>query len=198
MAQRRQLLAAHRLGPGRQRDVPGRGQLDERHVLVPAPAGATGVSAGFYVDSTSVIQRAATATRSTTRAWSTRRGPLTRSSVSSAGAGSGTRDEQPGRHRLRRRRAPATSRRHERDADGRRLRRARAFAGWSGACAAPGTCTVTMSQARSVTATFTSTPVLTPDNRQGGHGHRVGQRSPAGINCGATCAATSPTARSSR
>jgi hypothetical protein len=31
------------------------------------------------------------------------------------------------------------------------------FAGWSGACSGTGTCSVTMSQARSVTATFTST-----------------------------------------
>ena len=37
LAQRRQLLAAHQLGPGRQRDVPGGRQLDERQLLVRGP-----------------------------------------------------------------------------------------------------------------------------------------------------------------
>jgi len=61
------------------------------------------------------------------------------------------------------------------------------FAGWSGACAgsAP-TCTVTMTAARTVSATFAPlayTLVVT----RGGAGSGLVVSSPAGINCGADC-----------
>lgn len=62
------------------------------------------------------------------------------------------------------------------------------FAGWSGACAGTAvTCTVTMSQARSVGASFTSTSQVTL-TVQGGAGGGV-TSVPAGINCGTTCIA---------
>ncbi len=60
------------------------------------------------------------------------------------------------------------------------------FSGWSGACTGVGTCTVSMTQARNVTATFTRrTPSLTV-SRVGTGGGTVSSR-PAGINCGSTC-----------
>lgn len=63
------------------------------------------------------------------------------------------------------------------------------FAGWSGACTnLTGVCTVTMSAARSVTATFnasTSTFLLTVSKT--GTGKGTVTSSPTGINCGADC-----------
>jgi uncharacterized repeat protein (TIGR02543 family) len=59
------------------------------------------------------------------------------------------------------------------------------FAGWSGACSGTGSCVVTMSQARSVVATF-SLPTkqkLTVTKSSGGTVSSV----PAGIKCGSTC-----------
>jgi uncharacterized repeat protein (TIGR02543 family) len=61
------------------------------------------------------------------------------------------------------------------------------FTGWSGACTnSTGTCTVTMSAARSVTATFvSSTSTLTVN--KAGNGAGTVTSSPAGIDCGSTC-----------
>ena len=65
------------------------------------------------------------------------------------------------------------------------------FTGWSGACSGAGACAVTMSAAQSVTATFTLDPVfhaLTVSKMGTGSGTVTSD--PAGINCGATCAAS--------
>ena len=67
------------------------------------------------------------------------------------------------------------------------------FAGWSGACSGTNTtCVVTMTQPKSVTATFnTTTPttfLLTVTKEGSGNG--VVTSSPAGINCGGTCTAS--------
>ncbi len=61
------------------------------------------------------------------------------------------------------------------------------FAGWSGeGCSGTGTCILTMSQARSVTATFTlNTYALTISKAGSGSGGVTS--SPVGIDCGATC-----------
>ncbi len=61
------------------------------------------------------------------------------------------------------------------------------FGGWSGACSGTGTCVVTMDQARTVGARFdTQTYPLTVTKAGAGAGLVVS--SPAGIDCGATCA----------
>ena len=57
------------------------------------------------------------------------------------------------------------------------------FSGWSGACAGTGTCTVTMTAARSVTATFKAIPKYTLTVRRSGSGTVTGP----GINCGGDC-----------
>jgi hypothetical protein len=57
-----------------------------------------------------------------------------------------------------------------------------AFTGWSGACAGTGTCTVSMTQARSVTASFAVTYTLTVVGWDIGAPGIV-TSSPAGINC---------------
>jgi uncharacterized repeat protein (TIGR02543 family) len=64
------------------------------------------------------------------------------------------------------------------------------FTGWSGDCSGTGACTVTMDQARSVTATFTlqpPPPTYTLTVGKNGTGSGTVASSPAGINCGATC-----------
>ncbi len=66
-----------------------------------------------------------------------------------------------------------------------------AFTGWSGACSGSGGCTVTMTQARSVTAQFTNTSP-TPTMRtltvtKAGGGTGTVTSSPVGINCGSDC-----------
>jgi cysteine-rich repeat protein len=61
------------------------------------------------------------------------------------------------------------------------------FAGWSGACTGTGSCTVTMSAAKSVTATFTANNYSLTVSR-GGSGIGTVTSSPIGINCGADCA----------
>lgn len=61
------------------------------------------------------------------------------------------------------------------------------FTGWSGACTGTGDCTVTMNAAKTVAATFTQNATyytLTTNNS----GNGTITSSPAGINCGATCA----------
>jgi photosystem II stability/assembly factor-like uncharacterized protein len=63
------------------------------------------------------------------------------------------------------------------------------FAGWSGACSGTGACSVTMTQDAAVTATFTLVShTLTVARSGSGSGSVVS--SPAGISCGATCAAS--------
>jgi len=58
------------------------------------------------------------------------------------------------------------------------------FAGWGGACTGSSTtCTLTMNAARSVTATFTTKPVLNVAKS----GDGTVTSSPAGINCGTNC-----------
>jgi hypothetical protein len=61
------------------------------------------------------------------------------------------------------------------------------FAGWSGACTGTGDCTVTMDQARNVTATFSLKPTFLLTVSKNGTGSGAVSSSPAGINCGATC-----------
>ncbi|HKS81170.1 MAG TPA: hypothetical protein VJR23_06660 [Candidatus Acidoferrales bacterium] len=64
------------------------------------------------------------------------------------------------------------------------------FAGWSGnaACSGTGTCTITMSAAESVTATF-NTQQFALTVTKAGTGTGTVTSSPAGINCGSTCSA---------
>jgi len=60
------------------------------------------------------------------------------------------------------------------------------FAGWSGACTGTGTCSVTMSAAKSVTATF-NVIKYTLTVGKAGTGSGTVTSSPSGINCGTTC-----------
>lgn len=61
------------------------------------------------------------------------------------------------------------------------------FQSWGGACSGGGaTCTVTMSQARNVTATFALDDVSTLSVSKGGSGLGTVTSTPAGINCGPT------------
>lgn len=62
------------------------------------------------------------------------------------------------------------------------------FTGWSGACTGTSTCAVSMSAARNVTATFALARTLTV--AKAGTGAGTVTSSPAGINCGSTCAAS--------
>jgi subtilisin family serine protease len=62
------------------------------------------------------------------------------------------------------------------------------FAGWSGACTGTSTCTVTMSEARNVTATFNAAPYTLTVTRSGTGAGTV-TSAPAGIACGSTCTA---------
>lgn len=67
------------------------------------------------------------------------------------------------------------------------------FAGWSGGgCSGTGTCTVTMSAAQSVTATFNTAPTSTFNLtvNKSGTGSGTITSNPSGINCGATCSAS--------
>ena len=60
------------------------------------------------------------------------------------------------------------------------------FTGWSGACTGTGACQVTMSAAKSVTATFNLIP-NTLTVTKAGTGSGTVTSSPAGISCGADC-----------
>ena len=60
------------------------------------------------------------------------------------------------------------------------------FAGWNGDCAGAGVCVVTMSAARSVTATF-AVQTFTLSASLAGAGSGSVMSSPAGIDCGADC-----------
>ncbi len=65
------------------------------------------------------------------------------------------------------------------------------FAGWSGACTGTSSCTVSMTQARSVTATFNSTgTTFALSVSKAGTGAGTVTSSPAGVNCGNTCSAS--------
>ena len=68
------------------------------------------------------------------------------------------------------------------------------FAGWSGACTGTGTCTVPMSAAKAVKATFnkTQTKSNTYTFKVVRSGSGTVTSSPAGINCGTVCSATFP------
>jgi len=59
------------------------------------------------------------------------------------------------------------------------------FVGWSGSCSGTGSCVVTMTAARNVTASFTH--LLTVS--KSGSGTGTVTSTPAGINCGSTCSA---------
>jgi len=61
------------------------------------------------------------------------------------------------------------------------------FAGWSGACTGNGSCLVTMSAARSVTATFDLLPSYLLTVSKNGAGSGTVSSSPAGITCGVDC-----------
>lgn len=61
------------------------------------------------------------------------------------------------------------------------------FDGWSGACSGTGECTVTMDQARSVTATFTEVRFPLSVSKDGSGSVTS---NPAGIGCGASCSAS--------
>ena len=62
------------------------------------------------------------------------------------------------------------------------------FVGWSGACSGTATCVVTMNGTKAVTAMFNPTFTLTVS--KSGTGSGTVTSSPAGINCGSTCAAS--------
>jgi hypothetical protein len=65
------------------------------------------------------------------------------------------------------------------------------FSGWSGACSGAGSCSVSMTGARSVTATFSPAGTLMQlQVVRAGTGSGSVSSSPPGINCGATCTAT--------
>ena len=67
------------------------------------------------------------------------------------------------------------------------------FSNWTGACTGTGTCSVTMSQIRSVTATFAVVPQLPSSYSltvsRTGTGNGAISSAPSGINCGTSCSA---------
>ena len=64
-----------------------------------------------------------------------------------------------------------------------------AFAGWAGACSGTGPCSVTMSAAQTVTATFNVVPQFALTVAKSGAGTGTVASSPAGIDCGSACSA---------
>ena len=67
------------------------------------------------------------------------------------------------------------------------------FTGWSGACTGTGACTMTLRQAKAVTATFTAPPApYALTITKSGTGSGTVTSSPAGISCGPTCNASFP------
>jgi uncharacterized repeat protein (TIGR02543 family) len=70
------------------------------------------------------------------------------------------------------------------------------FAGWSGACTGTGACTVPMSAAKSVTATFNKASTSTYTVKVVVSGSGTVTSNPAGINCGTVCSAVFPTSTS--
>ncbi len=63
------------------------------------------------------------------------------------------------------------------------------FAGWSGACSGTGACTVSMTAARAVTATFNGSSAFPLSVTRAGSGTGTVTSTPAGINCGSSCGA---------
>jgi endoglucanase len=63
------------------------------------------------------------------------------------------------------------------------------FTGWSGACTGTGSCTVSMTAARAVTATFNGSSTFSLAVTKAGTGTGTVTSSPTGINCGSTCSA---------
>src|SRR5207247_8048033 len=72
--------------------------------------------------------------------------------------------------------------------------------GWSGeGCSGTGPCTVSMTQARTVTATFTPQVFTLTVSKLGSGSGTVASTSPPGaINCGTTCSTTSEIGRATR
>jgi uncharacterized repeat protein (TIGR02543 family) len=70
------------------------------------------------------------------------------------------------------------------------------FAGWGGACSGTGACTVSMTVARAVTATFNGASTFALSVTRAGTGTGTVTSSPSGINCGTTCSANYATATS--
>ena len=70
------------------------------------------------------------------------------------------------------------------------------FAGWSGACSGTGACTVSMTAARAVTATFNAATSFPLSVTKMGTGTGTVTSAPAGINCGSTCSANYTTGTS--
>lgn len=60
------------------------------------------------------------------------------------------------------------------------------FAGWTGACSGTGTCTVTMDEAKNVTAIFNKVQHLL-NVTKAGNGNGTITSTPSGISCGASC-----------
>ncbi|UCG98459.1 MAG: InlB B-repeat-containing protein, partial [Burkholderiales bacterium] len=60
------------------------------------------------------------------------------------------------------------------------------FAGWSGACSGAGTCTVSMTAARTVTATFNAANYGLTVSRSGS-GSGMVTSNPTGVTCGTDC-----------
>ncbi|MCU0294004.1 MAG: choice-of-anchor J domain-containing protein, partial [Thermoanaerobaculaceae bacterium] len=65
------------------------------------------------------------------------------------------------------------------------------FAGWSGACTGTGACQVSMTEARSVTATFNRLPQTLSVSKDGTGAGTVSS-TPVGIDCGTTCSVAFP------
>ncbi|HEV7609245.1 MAG TPA: PA14 domain-containing protein, partial [Steroidobacteraceae bacterium] len=70
------------------------------------------------------------------------------------------------------------------------------FTGWGGACSGTGSCTVSMTAARAVTATFNSASTFALSVSKAGTGTGTVTSSPSGINCGTTCSANYATGTS--
>lgn len=66
------------------------------------------------------------------------------------------------------------------------------FNGWSGACSGTGQCTVAMSSAKSVVATFTMTPQFRVSIAKAGTGGGSVTRNGGALNCGSTCTESLP------
>ena len=183
-------------GPGGSATFPAAANWTNASFSFAAPAGATAVSAGFYVDGTSVIQMGGNSYTIDDTSLVDDDAAVYTLSVSSARRRQRHGDEQPGGHRLRRHLRRRLHGRHERDADGcgrgglglhrleRRLHRRRHHLHRRD------------EPARSATATFALLPVQLSVATAGAGAGSV--TSPAGIDCGATCRSRSPTARASR
>ena len=64
------------------------------------------------------------------------------------------------------------------------------FEGWSGACTGLGSCTLSLTAARAVTATFVKNTYAVSVSKTGAGGGTVAATSPLGLDCGGTCAVT--------